>query len=160
MSVIRLLKDQNCTTTCFPTHRELQERSSGKMIGIAKEYNVLYYFTGSPSKSHHQEHHSLSITSNSNVLLGYQWLEPSSFDYLRRLYPKQFINKEHSAIQYGSCVLAKQTRKNYPNHTYQPSQPFRMIHSAIWSRTPQYQWIPMVYNLDIWSYSWLLGVPI
>lgn len=136
MSIIKLLKDQQCIVTCFPTHCEFQERSSGKMIGIAKEYNGLYFFIGPLSQSHYEKHLSLSVTPASNVLLWHQRLGHPSFDYLKRLYPKLF-NKDYSVFQCESCVLAEQTRKNYPNHTYQPSQPFSIVHSDIWgpSRT-------------------------
>lgn len=105
MLVIKLIKDQNCIVTCFPTHCEFQEQSSGKMIGIAKEYNGLYYFTGSSSMSHYPKHLSLSVTSKSNVLLWHQRLGHPSFDYLRRLNPKLFINKDCSGFQCESCVL-------------------------------------------------------
>ena len=78
----------------------------------------------------------MSIVSNSNLLLWHHRLGHPSLDYLRCLYPSFSSNKIQD-FTCEHCILAKQTRTSHPNHAYNPSKPFHLVHSDIWgpSRT-------------------------
>nr|KYP71376.1 Retrovirus-related Pol polyprotein from transposon TNT 1-94 [Cajanus cajan] len=133
-----LTKDLNCAIVFYPSHCIFQDLSSGMMIGNAKEHNGLYFVSNSPSKSDSSQTTSLSTVSVSNVFLCHNRLGHPNFNYLKHLYLDLFINKNISSFTCEHCILAKQSRTNYPSHPYQPSQPFHLIHSDIWgpSRIP------------------------
>ena len=139
LSVSKLTKDLNCVVTFFSSHCEFQDRSSGKMIGIAEKKDGLYYLLGArdSSRAKSQNKMSTSVISNSDVMLWHQRLGHPSFSYMKVFYPNLFINKEKVLFRCEQCVLAKQTRAKYPPHIYKPSRPFQLIHSDIWgpSRT-------------------------
>ena len=74
---------------------------------------------------------SMSVVSNSYIMLWHQRLGHPSFSYMKVLYPNLFNNKEKIPFQCEHCVLSKQSRVNYLPHTYKPSRPFQLIHSHI-----------------------------
>ena len=51
LSVNKLTKDMNCVVTFFFSHCEFQDRSSGKMIGIAERKDGICYFSGVENSS-------------------------------------------------------------------------------------------------------------
>ena len=63
-----------------------------------------------------------------------------SFFYLKRLFPKLFINKDPSSFQCEACAFAKHHKSSYPSQSYISSKPFQLIHSDIWgpSRIPTF----------------------
>jgi len=134
LSVSKLTKDMNCVVTFFSSHCEFQDRSSRKMIGIAEKKYGLYYFSGvrDSSRVKSQNKMSMSVVSNSDIMLWHQRLGHPCFSYMKVLYPNLFVNKENFSFQCEHCVLSKQSRVNYPPHIYKPSRPFQLIHSDIW----------------------------
>ena len=131
LSVSKITKDLNCAVTFFPSHCVFQDLSLGRMIGNAEERNGLYYLSGvcSPSRLNNV---SLSVTSNSDVMLWHKRLGHPNFTYLKRLYPGLFNNKELSSFQCEHCIYAKQPQQPHPIQPYKSSQPFHLIHSDIW----------------------------
>ena len=116
LSVSKLTKDMNCVVTFFSSHCEFQDRSSGKMIGIAEKKDGLYYFSrvGDSNRVKLQNKMSMPVVSNSDIMLWHQRLGHPSFSYMKVFYPNLFVNKENFSSECEHCVLSKQSRVNYP----------------------------------------------
>jgi len=115
-----------------------QDLTSGRKIGSAEMRWGLYQTSRADYSSVFRSFisSSLSMVSNSDLLLWHQHLGHPSLDYLRCLYPSFSSNKIQDFIC-EHCILAKQTKTSHPNHAYNPSKPFHFVHSDIWgpSRT-------------------------
>lgn len=55
-----------------------------------------------------------------------------SFHYLKKLFPKLFINKDPSSFHCDISALAKHHKSTYSPRVYTPTTPFALIHSDIW----------------------------
>ncbi|XP_052172603.1 uncharacterized protein LOC127788414 isoform X1 [Diospyros lotus] len=106
-----------------------EDQVLGRLIGSAKAMGGLYYLEGDPLNFWTNDS-VLNVTWNAKVLLRHKHLGHPSFPYLKSLFPKIFINKEHS-FSCESCTLTKQPRYHHPIQSYKPSKPFHLIHSDI-----------------------------
>ena len=134
ISVHKLSIDSQCKLTFVPSCCDFQDLSSGTMIGSAKEYGGLYYFTSENTLSKQiQKPHCSSLFSVSyEIMLWHFRLGHPSFSYLKHLFPSMFQNKNIDLLQCEVCQLAKHKRSSFPTLKYNPSKPFALIHSDIW----------------------------
>ena len=96
VSVHKLTKDLNCIVTFSSTHCEFQDQGMGKMIGLARERNGLYYLESSGQNSTRNNFPfsflSKSSLSNKNKIWLYHLrLGHPSFNVLKILFPDFFI---------------------------------------------------------------------
>lgn len=106
-SVSKLTKDMNCVVTFFSSHGEFHDHSLGKMIGIAKRKDGLYYFSGVGDSGRVKSQNKMftSVVSHSDIMLWHHCLRHPSFSYMKVLYPNLFVNKEKVSFQCEYCVL-------------------------------------------------------
>ena len=106
-SVSKLTKDMNCVVTFFSSHGEFQDRSLGKMIGIAERKDGLYYFSGVGDSGRVKSQNKMftSVVSHSDIMLWHHRLGHPSYSYMKVLYPNLFVNKEKVSFQCQYCVL-------------------------------------------------------
>lgn len=76
LSVSKLTHDMDCVVIFFSSHCEFQDRSSGKMIGIAEKKDGLYSLSRIENSSSNKSHNTRSLSvSNSDILLWHQRLD-------------------------------------------------------------------------------------
>ena len=129
-----MTKDLNCTITFYLTYYVFQYLSLGIMIDSAEKQNGQYYLSSVIPLLTHKSFNPISLytISHYDVLLWYKWLGHPSFNYLKALYPKLFIKKDHTFVQCEHCVYAKHPHSHHPIHPYKSSQSFYIIHSDTW----------------------------
>ena len=101
----------------------MQDRSTGRTIGIRHESQGLYHLNSTPS--------STVCTSTNKPLL----VDHPNISKLRKMV-SHFSNL--SSLKCESCQLRKHTRVSYPKHLEsQTKSPFKLVHTNVWgpSRT-------------------------
>ena len=96
LSISKIIHDHNFRANFFPSRRESQELDSWRMIGNAKEYGGLYFSEDGMNSSKQVQStyfESISISSDSEIMLQHYRLGHLSFQYLKYLFPKLFRNK-------------------------------------------------------------------
>ena len=103
------------------------------MIGIAREKCGLYYFENCECKDKKDIMDEIDLPSvlNKDVLLWNYRLGHPNFHYLKRLFPRLFVNKDPKDFHCEICQLAKHTRTSFPTKPYKEHNPFSLIHSDI-----------------------------
>ena len=133
LSVSKLTRDHNCKINFWSSHCKFQDLTSGKTIGDARQDGGLYLFNnGSNFGRQDQQTCFNSISSNNEIMLWHFRLGHPSFQYLKQLLPKLFMNKNAFSFQCEVCELAKHHRAVFLPQPYQKSKPFTMIHSDVW----------------------------
>ncbi|KAK2377577.1 putative mitochondrial protein [Trifolium repens] len=125
LSVNRLTRSLDCIVTFTNSNVTLQDRSSGRTIGVGCESQGLYY---------------LSLTSNTcsatdSSLTIHAQLGHPSLPKLQKLVPSL---SKLSSLHCESCQLGKHTRNHFPDRVNKrASSPFALVHSDVWgpSRT-------------------------
>ena len=67
VSIHRIFKDKNCHIVFYPSHCVLQDRSSGKTIGLAKEKKGLYYLDVPGDQNRIENKFPLSYLTESSI---------------------------------------------------------------------------------------------
>ncbi|KAK2437071.1 putative mitochondrial protein [Trifolium repens] len=125
LSVNRLTRSLDCIVTFTNSNVTLQDRCSGRTIGVGCESQGLYY---------------LSLTSNTcsatdSSLTIHAQLGHPSLPKLQKLVPSL---SKLSSLHCESCQLGKHTRNHFPDRVNKrASSPFALVHSDVWgpSRT-------------------------
>ena len=115
---------------------EIQEKRLGMTIGSAEVCGGLYLIKTNTDSS---KVASASILQNKlafsqadrDIMLHHYRLGHPNFVYLKKMFPKLFINKDIDLFQCDVCKLSKHTRSTYTPTQYVPSKPFSVLHSDI-----------------------------
>ena len=133
LSISQLTAEQNLTAIFNSASCQFQDQTSGQVIGSAREFSGLYYFSRDVSSSNNHRAAVGSTTALSRrqkIILLHCRLGHPSFLYLKRLFPSLFRNKD--TFSCDICQLAKHQRIPFSPKPYQISHPFALIHSDLW----------------------------
>lgn len=61
---------------------------------------------------------TLNVSNNDVIMMRHCRLSQPNFDYLKRLFPNLFFNKNLNYLSHGICQLAKPTHLSYPMKPY------------------------------------------
>ena len=107
LSISKLTRDLNCLITFSNNSITLQDWSTGRTIGIGREFQGLFHL-GSPSSS-------IACTSIENPL-----------------FIHSHLGHPNSSIECESCQLEKHTRVSFPKRLEQRTKsPFELVHTNI-----------------------------
>ena len=113
--------DLNCLITFFDNSITLQEQSTGRTIGIGREFQSLFHLS-SPSSS-------TTFTSMDTPLLIHSCLGHSNISKFRLMVPRF---SSLSSIECESCQLGKHTRVPFPKHLGQwKKSSFELVHTDV-----------------------------
>ena len=127
LSISKLTCDLDCLITFSDNSVTLQDRSTGRTIGIGCEFQGLFHLS-SPSSS-------TACTSMETPILIHNRLGHSNISKFRVMVPRF---SSLSTIECESCQLEKHTRVPFPKRLEQRTKsPFELVHTNIWgpSRT-------------------------
>ena len=98
----------------YPTHYVFQDQHLGKMIGLTKERNELYYLETSSksSVSFISEHHFFLNNKIGSIIVG---LDIHCFRTLKISFPSLFRKLDIKSFHCEVCELAKYKRSNIFN---------------------------------------------
>ena len=122
ISFSNLTRDLNCLTTFFDNFITLQNRSTGRTIGIRREFQGLLHLS-SPSSS-------IACTSMDTPLLIHSRLGHLNISKFR-IMVSRFSSL--SSIECESCQPRKHIRVSFPKHLNQRTKsPFELVHTNVW----------------------------
>ena len=123
ISISKLTHDLNCLITFSDNSVTLQDRSTGRMIGIGREFQGLFHLS-LPSSS-------TACTSMDTPLLIHSRLGHPNISKFQIMVP-HFPSL--SSIEYESCQLGKHTRVSFPKRLDQRTKsPFELVRTDVWS---------------------------
>ena len=121
ISVSKLIHSHKCSVTFTNDCVSIQDRSTGKLIGIGRESEGLYYL--SPSTS------PVACTSSCSPSLLHNRFGHPSLSKLRKM---DASLSTLSSLPCESCQLGKQTRTSFPSSNSRANSPFQLVHSDVW----------------------------
>ena len=125
--ISKLIHDLNCSITFSHSSVTLQDRSTGRTIGIEHESQGLYHLSSNPS--------STVCTSIDEPLLVHRRLCHPNISKLRKMV-SHFSSL--SSLECELCQLKKHTRVSFPKRLeFRTKSPFELVHTIVWglSRT-------------------------
>ena len=123
ISINKLTRDLNCLITYSDNSITLQDRSTGRTIGIGREFQGLFHLS-LPSSS-------TSCTSTDTHLLIHSRLGHPNIFKFRVMVPRI---SSLSPIECESCQLGKHTRVPFPKRLDQWTKfPFKLVYTDVWS---------------------------
>ncbi|KAL4289778.1 hypothetical protein GQ457_14G021700 [Hibiscus cannabinus] len=143
ISVSKLTKDLGCVVLFYPDFCLLQDISSGKMRGIGKLCDGLYYFfpphvisslpavCNSTVASIPSTVASCTTAQSNKTELWHARLGHATYTKLHKLSFPDSIQTE-PIKQCTICPLAKQPRLSFPISTSRSSTPFELLHFDLW----------------------------
>ena len=122
ISISKLTRDRNCLITFFDNAVTLQDRSTGRMIGIGCEFQGLFHL--------HSPSSSIPCTSMDTPLLIHSCLGHSNISKFQKIVPRF---SSLSLIECESCRLGKHTRVPFPRRLDQRTKShFELVHTDVW----------------------------
>ena len=122
ISISKLTHDLNCLITFSDNSVTLQDRGTGKTIGIGREFQILFHLS-SPSSS-------TVCASMDTPLLIHSHLGHPNISKFQIMVPR-FSNL--SSIECESCQLGKHTRVPFPRRLDQRTKShFELVHTDVW----------------------------
>ena len=122
ISISKLTRTLNCSITFSDKFVTLQDRSTGKTIGIGRESQGLYHLT-----SHSSPAVCLSTTA---PLLIHSRLGHPSLSKFQKMVPRF---STLSSLACESCQLGKHTRVSFPKRlNNRAKSPFELVHTDVW----------------------------
>ncbi|KZV21171.1 hypothetical protein F511_24735 [Dorcoceras hygrometricum] len=143
LSISKFTKDHHCSVVFYPDFCFFQDLSTGKIMGIGKLYNGLYYLAETPQNIQTDRILSspkLTCTSfackDIDINIWHQRFGHMSISRLQHL---PFITQNTLNSPCYICPISKQTRSMFPAKDHTPApRPFSLIHMDTWGpyRTP------------------------
>ena len=122
ISISKLIHDLSCSITFSHYFVTLQDRSTGRTIGIERESQGLYHLSSASS--------STVCTSTDEPLLIHRRLGHPNISKLRNMVSRF---SRLSSLECESCQLGKHTHVSFPkNLESQTKFPFELVHTDIW----------------------------
>ena len=121
ISINKITRTLNCSITFSDKFVTLQNRSTGKTIGIGRESQGLYHLT-SPSPA-------VCISTDAPLLIHSRLGHPSLSKF-QKMVPRF---SSLSSLACESCQLGKHTRVSFPKRLKNRAKsPFELVHTDVW----------------------------
>ena len=121
ISISKIIRTLNCSITFYDKFVTLQDRSTGKMIGIGCESQGLYHLT-SPSPA-------VCISTDAPILIHSRLGHPSLSKFQKMVPSFSFL----SSLACESFQLGKHTRVSFPKRlNNRAKSPFELVHTDVW----------------------------
>ena len=130
ISVKKLIHDLNSHVLFNSSCGIILDQKSGRMIGLAKEMDELY-FLDTPRKVP-STLAFMSTTNKTTIWLHHHRLGYPSFGILKHLYPSLFQGFDITDFHCEICEKAKHSRVSFPISNTRCQLPFQLMHSDIW----------------------------
>ncbi|RVX10963.1 Retrovirus-related Pol polyprotein from transposon RE1 [Vitis vinifera] len=122
ISIRKITRTLNCSITFSDKFVTLQDRSTGKTIGIGRESQGLYHLTSDSSPA--------VCISTDTPLLVHNRLGHPSLSKFQKMVPRF---STLSSLPCESCQLGKHTRVSFPKRlNNRAKSPFELVHTDIW----------------------------
>ncbi|RVW92497.1 Retrovirus-related Pol polyprotein from transposon RE1 [Vitis vinifera] len=122
ISISKLTRTLNCSITFSDKFVTLQNRSTGKMIGIGRESQGLYHLTSDSSAA-------VCISTDAPLLIHNRLGHPSLSKF-QKMVPRF---STLSSLPCESCQLGKHTRVSFPKRlNNRAKSPFELVHIDVW----------------------------
>ncbi|RVX19942.1 Retrovirus-related Pol polyprotein from transposon TNT 1-94 [Vitis vinifera] len=122
ISISKLTRTLNCSITFSDKFVTLQDRSTGKTIGIGRESQGLYHLTSDSSAA-------VCISTDAPLLI-YNRLGHPSLSKFQKMVPRF---STLSSLPCESCQLGKHTRVSFPKRlNNRAKSPFELVHTDVW----------------------------
>lgn len=134
LSVSKLTRQLNCSVNFFPEFFVLQDLSNGKVKGIGKEIDGLYYLPAALQCEEGKGNQIVLMTqcSNTNKLLWHNRLGHPSTKMLQHLFIDENFSDNDDCNKCSICPLAKQTRLHFQLSMSKALVVFDLIHLDVW----------------------------
>ena len=120
----KLIHDLNCSITSSHSFVTLQDRSTGRTIGIRHESQGFYHLSLTTF--------STIDTSMDEPLLVHRRLDHPNISKLRKMMSRF---SSLSSLECESCQLEKRTRVSFPKRLESRTKsPFELVHTDVWVR--------------------------
>ena len=122
ISISKLIHYLNCSITFSHSSVTLQDRSTGRTIGIGHKFQGLYHLSSAPS--------SIFCTSTDEPLLVHRRLGHSNIANLRKMVSRF---SSLSSLECKSCQLGKHARVSLLKRVESRTKsPFELVHTDVW----------------------------
>ncbi|RVW83299.1 Retrovirus-related Pol polyprotein from transposon RE1 [Vitis vinifera] len=122
ISISKITRTLNCSIIFSDKFVTLQDRSTGKTIGIGRESQGLYHLT-SPSTP------AICISTDAPLLIHSRLCHPSLSKF-QKMVPRF---SSLSSLACESCQLGKHTRVSFPKRlNNRAKSPFELVHTDVW----------------------------
>ncbi|RVW92094.1 Retrovirus-related Pol polyprotein from transposon RE2 [Vitis vinifera] len=123
ISISKITRTLNCSITFSDKFVTLQDRSTGKTIGIGHESQGLYHLT-SPSTP------AVCVSTDAPLLIHSRLGHPSQSKFQKMVPSFSSL----SSLACESCQLGKHTRVSFPKRlNNRAKSPFKLVHTDVWS---------------------------
>ncbi|RDX88508.1 hypothetical protein CR513_29887, partial [Mucuna pruriens] len=130
ISIHRFIQDWNCSVTFFHSHYVIQELTTGRTIGVAKEQGGLYYLQHAKVGNNinkedlpSNQRATLKTWAASQIWLYHKRLGHPPFELLKAMFPYLFTRV---------CQFSKHNRATFSPSNNKSLEPFDHIHSNVW----------------------------
>ncbi|KAJ9683174.1 hypothetical protein PVL29_018954 [Vitis rotundifolia] len=122
ISISKITRTLNCSITFSDKFVTLQDRSTGKTIGIGRESQGLYHLTSDSSPA-------VCISTDAPLLIHNRLGHPS-LPKFQKMVPRF---STLSSLPCESCQLGKHTRVSFPKRlNNRAKSPFELVHTDVW----------------------------
>ena len=122
ISISKITRTLNCSIIFFDKFVTLQDRSTGKTIGIGRESQGLYHLTSQSSPA-------VCISTDAPLLIHSRLGHPSLFKFQKMV--SRFSTLSSLACE--SCQLGKHTRVSFLQRlNNRATSPFEIVHTDVW----------------------------
>ncbi|RVW69976.1 Retrovirus-related Pol polyprotein from transposon TNT 1-94 [Vitis vinifera] len=122
ISISKIIRTLNCSITFSDKFVTLQDRSTGKTIGIGRESQGLYHLTSDSSPA-------VCISTDAPLLIHNRLGHPSLSKF-QKMVPRF---STLSSLPCESCQLGKHTRVSFPKRlNNRAKSPFELVHTDVW----------------------------
>ncbi|RVX10513.1 Retrovirus-related Pol polyprotein from transposon RE1 [Vitis vinifera] len=122
ISISKITRTLNCSITFSDKFVTLQDRSTGKTIGIGRESQGLYHLTSDSSPA-------VCISTDAPLLIHNRLGHPSLSKF-QKMVPRF---STLSSLPCESCQLGKHTRVSFPKRlNNRAKSPFKLVHTDVW----------------------------
>ncbi|RVW98328.1 Retrovirus-related Pol polyprotein from transposon RE2 [Vitis vinifera] len=122
ISISKITRTLNCSITFSDKFVTLQDRSTGKTIGIGRESQGLYHLTSDSSPA-------VCISTDAPLLIHNRLGHPSLSKF-QKMVPRF---STLSSLPCESCQLGKHTRVSFPKRlNNRAKSPFELVHIDVW----------------------------
>ncbi|RVW85983.1 Retrovirus-related Pol polyprotein from transposon RE1 [Vitis vinifera] len=122
ISISKITRTLNCSITFSDKFVTLQDRSTGKTIGIGRESQGLYHLTA-PSTP------AVCISTDAPLLIHSRLGHPSLSKFQKMVPSFSSL----SSLACESCQLGKHTRVSFPKRlNNRAKSPFQLVHTNVW----------------------------
>jgi GAG-pre-integrase domain len=152
------MRELNCMVQIFPNYCIFQDIQTRRVLGRGTKKGGLHYLDNLKAGNV-----LLSVSNNTDaekeILLWHKRLGHPSLGYLKKLYPKLFVNFNHENFMCEIYIKVKNHRSTYLSSDNKRLAPFDLIHTDVWGPSPinskySYQWF-VIFIDDFSQMTWL-----